>query len=433
MTPKYRIFSLFLLVFGLSVSISCSSASDPNYAWLLGLTSGGTPTAVPSGPTDFGIDINDETAPTDFVFDTTRTITVNLQVIDPVAPVDGSMVQITVPSAIPGAASNKSIFKAYTNPSGEVTGSFTIDGDAKTVHLQVEAYGKFYDVDISIINVTKIDRRISVGFTATTTIILDSDGDGIPDFEDVYPNDPNRVSVIRIPAEDYYTISFEDLFPKQGDADFNDYVVRSYFEEDLNKAGEVVRVRAYYTHVAKGAGYNHTLRFALPNAEVTSYSLIRVGTDGTTVEENLSGTGPSITDLELLGNSSTTIPSSNASRSNTTFAKGKTAKLEVILSSPVSKLVLGPAPYDTFLRVINTGKDIHSAGKFFDASGKDIYRDSTGFPWALLVPGNFQWPYEATDIRTSYPQFKTWYESLGTADTDWFRNPNTADVFPSTP
>lgn len=424
--PSFVAFSLFF-------SVSCASSSDPNYAWLLSLVSGGTPTAAPDGSTEFGIDINDETAPLDFVFDTTRTITVNLQVVDPVAPVDGSMVQITIPSATQGAPSNKSVFKAYTNTSGEVTGSFTIDGDSKTVHLRVEAYGKFYDVDISIINVTKIDRRISVGFTATTTLRPDTDGDGIPDFEDVYPNDPDRVSVIRIPAEDYYTISYEDLFPKQGDADFNDYVVRTYFEEDLNKAGEVARIRAYYTHVAKGAGYNHTLRFGLPNANVASYSLVRVGTDGTTVEETLSGTGPTITDLELLGNSSTTIPSSNASRTNTTFVKGKTAKLELVLSAPVSKLILGPAPYDTFVRVINTGKDIHSAGKYFDELGNDIYRDATGFPWALLVPGNFQWPYEATDIRKSYSTFQAWYESLGTTNTDWFRTPNASDVFPSTP
>ncbi len=433
MNRIYKVLSCLLLAFSLSFFGSCASASDPNYAWLLSLVAGGTPTTAPPGSTDFGVDINDETAPLDFAFDTTRTITVNLQVIDPVAPVDGSMVQITVPSATPGAASNKSVFKAYTNPSGEVTGSFTIDADSKTVHLQVEAYGKFYDVDVTIVNVTKIDRRISVGFTATTTPILDSDGDGIPDIEDVYPEDPNRVSVIRIPAEDYYTISFEDLFPNQGDADFNDYVVRSYFEEDLNKAGEVVRIRGYFTHVAKGAGYSHTLRLGLPNANVGTYSLIRLGFDGTTVEENLSGTGPTLTDLELLGNSSTTLASSNASRSNTTFVKGKTAKLEVILSSSISKLVLGSAPYDTFIRVINTGKDIHSTGKYFDAAGADIYKDSTGFPWVLLVPGNFQWPYEATNIRLSYPQFQTWYESLGTADTDWFRFPSTADVFPSTP
>ncbi|PJZ76009.1 LruC domain-containing protein [Leptospira neocaledonica] len=425
-----------LLSFSFSFSfllMSCTSSSDPNYAWLMSLVAGSTAVEAPSGPTDFGIDINDETTPVDFVFDTTRTITVNVQVIDPVAPVNGSMVQVTVPSAVPGAASNKSVFKAYTNPSGEVTGSFTIDGDTKTVHITVEAYGKFYEADISIVNVSKVDRRISVGFTAVTTQIIDSDGDGVQDFEDVFPNDPTRVSSIRVPAEDYYTTSYEDLFPKQGDADFNDYVIRSYFEEDLNKSGEVVRVRGYFTHVAKGAGYNHTLRFGLPGASVTSYSLLRYAADGTTLEENLTGTPASISDLEILGNSSTTISKSNASKTDTTFVKGKTAKLEVILSAPISKLVLGPAPYDTFIRVVNTGKDIHAAGKYFDAEGKDIYRDATGFPWVLLVPGNFQWPYEATDIRNSYPTFKTWYESLGTTDTDWFRTPNTSEVFPATP
>ncbi|TGK07814.1 LruC domain-containing protein [Leptospira semungkisensis] len=433
MNQTKKILSSLLLALGVTFFSYCSSSSDPNYAWLMSLASGSTAVTAPTGTTDFGVDINDETTPVDFVFDTTRTITVNIQVLDPVAPVDGSMVQVTVPSATPGAANNKSVFKAYSNTSGEVTGSFTIDGDTNTVHLQVEAYGKFYDADINIVSVTSISRRISISFTANVTQIVDSDGDGVPDSEDLYPLDPSRASTIRIPAEDYYTISFEDLFPKQGDADFNDYVVRSYFEEDLNAAGEVARIRGYFTHVAKGAGYNHTLHFGIPGASVTSYSLIHIGFDGTTVEENLSGVGPTMTDLQVLGNSSTTIPSSNASRSNTTFVKGKTAKLEVILASPISKLILGSAPYDTYLSVINTGKDIHAAGKYFDANGKDIYRDATGFPWYLLVPGNFQWPYEATDIRKSYTQFQPWYQSLGTVDTDWFRNPITSEVFPSTP
>ncbi|EPG73498.1 putative lipoprotein [Leptospira fainei serovar Hurstbridge str. BUT 6] len=418
---------------GLCSLISCSSQQNPDYAWLLSLAQGATPVAAPTGSSDFSVQVQDASTPVDFAFDTTRTLTVNVQVIDPVAPVNGSLVQLTVASATPGTPSNKSIFTAYTNTNGQVTGSFTVDSDTNTVHLQVQAYGKFYDIDINITNVTVINRRISISFTANETLLVDTDGDGVPDVNDAYPLDPTRAFIVRIPVSDYYTIAFEDLFPNEGDADFNDYAVRTYFEEDLNAKGGVARVRGYFTHVAKGAAYNHTLHFSLPNAaSVSSYTLNRLGYDGTTVEQALSGTGPAISGLEILGNSSTTIQSWN-SRKTDTFHVGKSAHLEVILSAPISTTNLGPPPFDTYLHVINTNKDIHAAGKFFDAKGADLYRDSTGFPWYLLIPGNFLWPYEGENIRIPYSQFKTWYESLGTTDIDWYRNPDKTKVFQSTP
>ncbi|TGK15612.1 LruC domain-containing protein [Leptospira fluminis] len=422
--------ALVWLLSGILSLAGCTSSQDPNYAWLASLAQGGTPAPAPTGTTDFNVSVQDTSAPVDFAFDTTRTLNVNVQVIDPVAPVNGSLVQLTIPSATPGAANYRSVFTAYTNTSGQVTGSFTVDGDTKTVHMQVQAYGKFYDVDINIAQVSVIDRRISISFTAVETLLIDTDGDGVPDVNDAYPTDPTRAFIVRIPAENYYSIAFEDLFPKEGDSDFNDYVVRAHFEEDLNAHGGVARVRGYFTHVAKGASYSHTLHFGLPTAaNVGSYTLTQLGYDGTTVEQTLTGTGPTLTNLQLLGNSSTTIPSWN-SRKTDTFQIGKTANLEVILTSPISTTDLGAPPFDTYLHVINTNKEIHAAGKYFDANGADLYRDGTGFPWFLLVPGNFKWPYETVNIRISYPQFQPWYQSLGTADLDWYRTPNTSEVYP---
>ncbi|PJZ68466.1 LruC domain-containing protein [Leptospira perolatii] len=425
-----------LATLSLVLCVSCSSQQDPAYQWLLGLVDGNPAAPAPTGSQDFGIDIQDETAPVDFVFDTTRTILVNVQVLldgTTGLPLDGTSVQVTMASSDPSLPSTKTIFSAYTNPNGEVQGSFTVDADTNCVHLRVEAFGKLYEADIDIIKVTKISRRISISFNGNVIELPDTDGDGVPDIADSYPTDPNRVSTIRIPATDYYSIAFEDLYPAQGDSDFNDYVIRAVFEEDLNKYGEVVRVRGRFTHVAKGAAYNHVLKIGLPHAEVANYTLQRISTDGSTVEANLEGTGPAMDSLEVLPSSNTTITSSNASKKNTTFQIGKSAKLEVILSKPISKIALGSAPYDTFIHVINTGKDIHMANRFFDSAGKDLYRDSTGFPWALLIPGNFLWPYERINIRTAYSQFQPWYESLGTTDLDWFRTPNLSDVFPATP
>ncbi|EQA52891.1 LruC domain-containing protein [Leptospira kmetyi] len=407
---------------------ACTNSQDPNLLWLLSATQA-NPSPAPDGEQPFSIVINDETAPVDFVFDTTKTVNVNIQVLSPESPISGSLVQIF---NIDNTA-QKSIFRAATSENGEVKGSFTIDEATRKVFLKVEAFGQLYEAEIEIINSYSISRRITVVIKGNSNVAFpDSDGDGIADKDDAYPTDATRASTFRYPTEGYYTISFEDLYPAQGDADFNDYNVRAVFEEDWNAKGEVSRVRANFVHVAKGAGYNHTLHLTIPGIVASSYALTRYGFDGTTVESNTSGNGTAISSLEILSRSNTTIQNSNSSRSNTVFKKGKSANLEVILQNAVNRVALGPAPYDTFVKVINTNKEIHFPRRYFDANGKDIYLDSTGFPWALLVPGNFLWPYESTDIRKSYPSFKPWYESAGNTNQDWYLSPVTSEVFPAT-
>ncbi|MCG6162057.1 LruC domain-containing protein, partial [Leptospira bandrabouensis] len=162
------------------------------------------------------------------------------------------------------------------------------------------------------------------------------------------------------------------------------------------------------------------------------YVLTRYGLDRTTIKSNPTGNDTAISSLEILPRSNTTIQSPNSARNNTTFKKGKSANLEVVLQNAINRVSLGPAPYDTFVKVINTNKEIHFPRRYFDAQGKDIYLDSTGFPWALLVPGNFLCPYESTDIRKSYPSFKPWYESSGNTNQDWYLSPVSSEVFPAT-
>ncbi|TGK22961.1 LruC domain-containing protein [Leptospira stimsonii] len=425
MRGNSKIASLILTGFLLLGLNACTNSQDPNLLWLLSATQP-NPSPAPDGEQPFSIVINDETAPVDFVFDTTKTVNVNIQVLSPDSPISGSLVQIF---NIDNTA-QKSVFRAVTAENGEVKGSFTIDEATRKVTLKVEAFGQLYEAEIEIINSFSISRKITVIIKGNNVLLPDTDGDGIVDRDDTYPNDPTRASTFRYPANGYYTISYEDLFPNQGDADFNDYNVRVVFEEDWNAKGEVARVRAKYTHVAKGAGYNHTLHLTIPGATVSSYSLTRYAYDGTTVENTFAGNNTPIQALEILPRSNTTIPSSNTSRSNTTFKIGKSAALEVVLQSAINRVALGAAPYDTFLKVINTNQEIHFPRRYFDSNGKDVYLDSTGFPWALLVPGNFLWPYESTDIRKSYPSFKPWYESMGNLNADWYLSPVLSEVFP---
>ncbi|MCE9499394.1 MAG: LruC domain-containing protein, partial [Leptospira sp.] len=275
----------------------------------------------------------------------------------------------------------------------------------------------------------QISRFLVVGAQITPIIISDRDQDGVADSQDAYPDDPLRASLIRIPAESYYTIAYEDLYPKKGDADFNDFVVQVYNEQDLNAKGEIVRIRGHYTHVAKGAGYNHTLNLNFPGLRGSSYSLKRYGFTGA-LENELPGTIPDSGIVELLPSSNTTIAASN-SQPNTVLKTGKSAEIEITLNTPKTTAGFSPAPYDLFLHVITTNRDIHFLGNLFKPDGTDQYLDSDGFPWAIQIPGNWKWPYEQKDIRNAYEFFDDWYISKGMEKKDWYNFPNQSLVFPN--
>jgi LruC domain-containing protein len=355
-----------------------------------------------------------------FLFDNTRQITFGMFVY--YDGINTSNAEVTFGTLDGGFG----VFRALTDENGDLKGNFIIDPILNQLRVKVKYQN--YEVDAIL------DVKNGIVNSTNGTIIaninqvpLDSDGDGIRDSDDHYPNDPDRATKINYPTEGFYTVAFEDLYPKQGDADFNDYVVRVRYEEDLNQKGEVKRVRGYFQHVAKGAGYNHILKLTLPNALKAKYNLKNfTSTDILESEFNFESVSPS--SIALFSQSNLTIGKSNTSK-NQTFEIGKKAEIEFVLETPISKSELGSVPYDIFISVLNTNQEIHFAGKKFDPAGKDLYLDQTGFPWAIMVPGNFKWPYERTNIHTAYSKFESWYKSLGQVDTDWYNFSDAEKVF----
>jgi LruC domain-containing protein len=434
---------LFTLLF---ILVGCSSKQDPNYLWLVGLVQntqaagvgepGATTPNVPANPSapaptgtqNFTMTVSDNTgSPTDFIFDTTKTLTLSVIAYDFAEhPATGALIQI---SDTNDPDNFSTLFQAVTDTSGNVTGSFTVNSTASQVFLLITYQGVEYRALVDIKGVYSVKRTMYMIGVSQHVTIVDTDKDGVADADDAYPDDPTRSAKIKYPTSGYYTVSFEDLYPKQGDADFNDYSVRVRYEEDLDARGEVVRVRGYYQHVAKGAGYNHILRLNLPGVTNANYSLKRLTADDT-FEFQANTNIPQFSGLEILPKSNTTISASNTA-SGQAFVLGKKAELEVILSQPIAKTTLGAVPYDLYIYVLDTKQEIHFAGKYTKTDGTDQYLDAKGFPWAVMIPGNWKWPYERTDVRNSYSKFQSWYESKGTLDLDWYNSPNSNYVFPS--
>ena len=409
------IFALLLLS-GILFSSGCASADDENYLWLLAVA-GGESGEGTSGEVPFEVEVGDETGSPDFLFDSTRTLDIYVNVLDPVSPVSGSQVRIY--ELVDGVPTQNVAFRARTGVDGIVTGSMEIDRNIASVLLEVEFEGQVYSAQVDITYVQSIRRTINLLATITPIEEVDSDGDGIPDEEDDYPEDADRATVLRYPREGNYTVAFEDLYPRQGDADFNDYVLRVNYEEDLNANGDVVRIRGNYEHVARGAGYKHTLRLTLPGVTDAHLNLTRFDRTDGSIAYNFEGTIADFTGIEMMPRSDTTITGSNTG-SGGTYRAGDRAQFEVVLGHPAQRAQLGALPYDLHLHVLDTGHDIHFLGRYFKADGTDQYLDSSGFPWALMVPGDWRWPYERQNIHAGYEFFDDWYQTGGLEANDWY-------------
>jgi len=69
----------------------------------------------------------------------------------------------------------------------------------------------------------------------------DSDGDGVIDESDDFPNDPDKAYLIIYPSgSNYYFHLFEDLWPGMGDYDFNDVILKTKLHAYKNSSNNLV-------------------------------------------------------------------------------------------------------------------------------------------------------------------------------------------------
>ncbi len=85
----------------------------------------------------------------------------------------------------------------------------------------------------------------------------DTDGDGVVDALDEFPNDPNLAKSRYFPgAESWGTLAFEDLWPAKGDFDYNDLIVKYRSQEILHASGQVKKLKLTYRLDARGATFH---------------------------------------------------------------------------------------------------------------------------------------------------------------------------------
>ncbi len=290
------------------------------------------------------------------------------------------------------------------------------------------------------------DRNSSIYYdnAVVTGPIKDSDGDGVNDDMDDYPNDASRAFNVYYPNQtDWGTVAFEDLWPGKGDYDFNDLVLDYHFKSVLNSSNKLVEFFTDYSVRAVGASLKNGFGFMLGGDPANVASVTGTHYTENYIHTNANGTeqGQTKTVIILFDNAFRNIGNSGSAfintKENVPYVEPDTSQLHVLYTNPVSVNTTGTAPYNPFL-IVNgeRGKEVHLAGQkptdlvnksYFGtyadatdpATGK-YYQTKNNLPWALDLPVSFAYPVEQVDILSAYNHFAQWAESGGTNYPDWY-------------
>ncbi len=240
--------------------------------------------------------------------------------------------------------------------------------------------------------------------------MTDSDGDGVPDKYDRYPDDPDAAFDMNVPAAESITIAFEDLFGHKnaGDADYNDFIATYTINEVMNAKGMITRIEVQAEAREKLAGYNHSFGIRIDSytgqADLTGSFTNRGGNSA-----RLAGRPKAPAEIVLFD--------------STVKAVGKSAWFVLEFDTPQDPSTISRPPYNPYLFVYDTWHDIH----LIDAEALkrsinpyDRFIDEDGFPWALLIPTDWEYPVDGQRIEELYPYFTDWRESGGTEYVDWY-------------
>lgn len=258
------------------------------------------------------------------------------------------------------------------------------------------------------------------------TVDPDTDGDGITDSNDEYPEDPDKAFEQFTPSKyGWGTVAFEDLWPYLGDYDFNDTAVNYRFVAVLNSDNMAVQLDIHFEVTSDGAGFINAFGIEL---ESIAPSLIESVT-GTVLTEgyiNVASNG-----VEEGQNRAVIILFDN----NETMLKIPTT-VSVKFTTPITTNQLGLAPFNPFLIVDkDRSKEIHLPNRFRTTLGvndtsvegvnRDIdgnYQTETGLPWAINIIHNFKPPKENVPVNRAYNFFNEWASSGGAAYPDWYKD-----------
>ena len=248
------------------------------------------------------------------------------------------------------------------------------------------------------------------------------------------------------PTTDYGTLVYEDIWPWEGDYDFNDLVLGYRFKTVTNASDEVVEIYATFIVRANGARMHNGFGFELPdaaagiltNVEVSGYSHTQgiITIDGTTKLESAQ-TNPVVIAFDDTWDLMQGI--SNTYSGSFTPYDSVEIKIEVTGGGPFTAANFSLNTWNPFLFIEQTrGREVHLIdytptdlmtttyfGTGHDASVPgtgDYYKTNTDYPWGMEFETTYSHTVELRGPSIAYLHFIEWIQSGGTLYTDWYSN-----------
>jgi LruC domain-containing protein len=302
------------------------------------------------------------------------------------------------------------------------------NGNSSLIIMDTTTGGWEYKYGIDANNGTDYGRKIN---DLTTHIIVDNnyqgsdcDGDTIDDNDDAYPCDPSKAFEIYTPSKyGQGTIAFEDLWPSEGDYDFNDMALSYQTLVITNSQNNAVQIDIICNVKSKSAGFINGVGIQI---------------DGITPSDVQSVTGTVYTENIITNNSNGTEAGQSKAviiLTDNTNNLITEKVISIVLTNPISTATLGESPFNPFLirnkvranevhlpyyETTSLGNNIPSEVGTKDDDGN--YISETGYPWAISIIHDFKVPKEGITVTDGYNYFGTWAESGGTTNLDWYKD-----------
>ena len=246
------------------------------------------------------------------------------------------------------------------------------------------------------------------------------------------------------------TLAFEDLYPRKGDGDYNDMVVKYHVQENYNPQNQLETVTLKFEPLARGAGYVHSLNLSLDGQIDNSRNITTTTNEAFVGDALISVTYSSVNngnrtvynldkteDISIFNNTVSSLQRFANVYDRAEWVDPKLiAQVDITLANPELNLFENRGTdsllwYRPFLTVKNTKQDIDLAV----INPNDGMIDENGNPFGLMVPTTWEWPLERNSINDAYPYFGEYTDYLtGNTDTlsveaqHWYNYPAAAEL-----
>lgn len=252
---------------------------------------------------------------------------------------------------------------------------------------------------------------------------VDTDGDGIIDRDDSFPEDADKAFELFTPSRfGTGTIAFEDLWPSEGDYDFNDLALNYQAIAILNSDNLAVQLDMICKVSSNDAGFINGVGIEIEG--ITSDHIESVL--GAIYSENYINLNANGTEVNQ--DKAVIIFTDNAANLKNEVT------ISIKFNQPITTEALGTAPFNPFI-IVNREREneIHLPFKNTTNLGNNLreingfnrdldgnYIGESGYPWAISIAHEFRVPRPNVRVDEAYNNFRIWAESGGQEFTDWF-------------